>query len=200
MELKTPSSFKTTGLLQPWQTLCKIFSKCLATRVSRWDQPPLQIMQMLHCFVNNIHVDYAELLWEGLYYLLHHPTSSMITDEMKQTEHYQMYAKVFWIDVPLTQSQPTESTHGMHRKTSAPRSPNPNKEAADSSAIIDKADEMILQDTLQVSLAEHKSHEEQEARENVALVDEHLVWIPLNIDLTTLLRVVANMNRFTQTT
>ncbi|GJZ50044.1 reverse transcriptase domain-containing protein [Tanacetum coccineum] len=39
---------------------------------------------------------------------------------------------------------------------------------------IDKVDEMILQDTLQVSLAEHKSHEEQEARENVALVDEHL--------------------------
>ncbi|GKD18836.1 hypothetical protein Tco_1207994, partial [Tanacetum coccineum] len=33
---------------------------------------------------------------------------------------------------------------------------------------------MILQDTLQVSLAEHKSREEQEARENVALVDEHL--------------------------
>ncbi|GJY82868.1 hypothetical protein Tco_0496244 [Tanacetum coccineum] len=25
MELKTSSSFKTTGLLQPWQTLCKIF-------------------------------------------------------------------------------------------------------------------------------------------------------------------------------
>ncbi|GJW33742.1 hypothetical protein Tco_0053774 [Tanacetum coccineum] len=38
----------------------------------------------------------------------------------------------------------------------------------------DKADEIILQDTLQVSLVEHKSHEEQEARENVALVDEHL--------------------------
>ncbi|GJT46141.1 hypothetical protein Tco_0954856 [Tanacetum coccineum] len=62
MELKTPSSFKTTGLLQPWQMLCKIFSKCLTTRVTRWDQPPLQIMQMLHCFINNIHVDYAELL------------------------------------------------------------------------------------------------------------------------------------------
>ncbi|GJZ44359.1 hypothetical protein Tco_0591614 [Tanacetum coccineum] len=29
---------------------------------------------------------------------------------------------------------------------------------------VDKADEMILQDTLQVSLAEHKSREEQEAR------------------------------------
>ncbi|GJU91359.1 hypothetical protein Tco_1303782 [Tanacetum coccineum] len=77
MELKTSSSFKTTGLLQPWQTLCKIFSKCLTTRVTGWDQPPLQIMQMMYCFVNNIHVDYAELLWEGLYYSLHHPTSSI---------------------------------------------------------------------------------------------------------------------------
>ncbi|GJT24525.1 hypothetical protein Tco_0894462 [Tanacetum coccineum] len=61
--------------LQHGQTLCKIFSKCLTTRVTGWDQPPLQIMQMLYCFVNNIHVDYAELLWEGLYYSLHHPTS-----------------------------------------------------------------------------------------------------------------------------
>ncbi|GJZ15804.1 hypothetical protein Tco_0551481 [Tanacetum coccineum] len=258
MELKTQSNFKTTSLLQPWQTLCKIFSKCLTTRVTGWDQPPLQIMQMLYCFVNNIHVDYAELLWEGLYYSLHHPTSLipyprftkiivshymtifpeisrrvrdmyhnlqdddimknifnsgrhknkvgmqipawMITDEMKHTEHYRMYAEVFGIDVPLTQSQPTESTHGTHRTTSAPRSPNPDKEAAESSAPrrstvirlriperrstrltppapvpnVDKADEMILQDTLQVSLAEHKSREEQEARENVALVDEHL--------------------------
>ncbi|GJS15315.1 hypothetical protein Tco_0409787 [Tanacetum coccineum] len=132
MDLKTSSSFKTTGLLQPWQTLCKIFSKCLTTPVTGWDQPPLQIMQMM--------------------------------------------------------------------TPSAPRSPNPNKEAAESSALrrstvirlciperrstrltppapvpnVDKADEMILQDTLQVSLVEHKSHEEQEARENVALVDEHL--------------------------
>ncbi|GJR37217.1 retrovirus-related pol polyprotein from transposon TNT 1-94 [Tanacetum coccineum] len=59
IELKTSSSFKTTGLLQPWQMLCKIFSKCLTTRVTGWDQPPLQIMQMMYCFVNNIHVDYA---------------------------------------------------------------------------------------------------------------------------------------------
>ncbi|GJS23625.1 hypothetical protein Tco_0452257 [Tanacetum coccineum] len=262
MELKTQSNIKTTSLLQPWQTLCKIFSKCLTTRVTGWDQLPLQIMQVLYCFVNNIHVDYAELLWEGLYYSL--PTSKnfftssipyprftkiivshymtifpdisrrvrdmyhnlqdddimknifntgrhknkvgmkipdwMITDEMKQTEHYRMYTEVFGIDVPMTQSQPTESTHGMPRTTSTSRSPNPNKEVAESSALrrstvirlrlperrstcltppapvptVDKADEMILQDTLQLSLVEHKSHEEQEARENVALVDEHL--------------------------
>ncbi|GJX09217.1 hypothetical protein Tco_0199076 [Tanacetum coccineum] len=146
MELKTQSNFKTTGLLQTWKTLCKIFSKCLTTRVTGWDQPPLQIMQMLYCFVNNIYVDYAKLLWEGLYYSLHlrfrrHKNKVgmkipdwMITDEMKQTEHYRMYMEVFGIDVPLTQSQPTESTRGTHRKTSAPRSPNPDKEVTESSA------------------------------------------------------------------
>ncbi|GKF47695.1 hypothetical protein Tco_0137497 [Tanacetum coccineum] len=97
----------------------------------------------------------------------------MITHEMKQTEHYQMYAEVFGIDVPLTQSLPTESTHETHRTTSTPRrstrltSPAPVP-------TIEKVDEMHLQDTFQVSLAEHKSLEEQEARENVALVDEHL--------------------------
>ncbi|GKE04581.1 hypothetical protein Tco_1396599 [Tanacetum coccineum] len=88
--------------------------------------------------------------------------SWMITEEMKHTEHYWMYAEVFVIDVPLTQSQPT----GLPKERIghlAPLVPN-----------VDKADEMILQDTLQVSLAEHKSHEEQEARENIALVDEHL--------------------------
>ncbi|GJZ58854.1 hypothetical protein Tco_0614670 [Tanacetum coccineum] len=79
----------------------------------------------------------------------------MITEEMKQTEHYQMYTEVFGIDVPLNPGS-TPFT---------PPAPVPN---------VDKADEMILQDTLQVSLAEHKSREEQEAKENVTLVDEHL--------------------------
>ncbi|GJU72894.1 hypothetical protein Tco_1264299 [Tanacetum coccineum] len=194
IELKTMSNFKIPGLLQPWQTLCKIFSKCLTTRVTGWDQPSLQIMKMLYCFVNNIHVDYAELMraryayhnlqdddiMKNIFNLGRNKNNVgiwipawMITEEMKLTEHYKMYAEVFGLDVPLTQSQPTESTQGTHRTTSAPRQftrltpPVPVP-------IIEKADEMILQDTIQVSLAEHKSHEEQEARENVALVYEHL--------------------------
>ncbi|GJX58000.1 hypothetical protein Tco_0289390 [Tanacetum coccineum] len=85
----------------------------------------------------------------------------MITEEMKLTGHYKMYAKVFGLDVPMIQSQATESTQGTHRTLSAPRSPNPTIETAESNMI-------------QVSLAKHKSHEEQEARENVALVAEHL--------------------------
>nr|GFD25942.1 hypothetical protein [Tanacetum cinerariifolium] len=39
----------------------------------------------------------------------------MISEAMKHAKHYQMYAEVFGIDVPLTQSQPTESTQGTYR-------------------------------------------------------------------------------------
>ncbi|GKG09614.1 hypothetical protein Tco_0338360, partial [Tanacetum coccineum] len=65
---------------------------------------------------------------------------------MKQTEHYRMYVER--ISTRLTPPAPVPTS--------------------------DKADEMLLQDTLQVSIAEHKSHKEQEARENMALVNEHL--------------------------
>ncbi|GKC94185.1 hypothetical protein Tco_1159627, partial [Tanacetum coccineum] len=55
----------------------------------------------------------------------------MITDEMNLTEHYKMYAEVFGLDVPLTQSQLTDSTQGTHRTTSVPRLPNPAMEPAE---------------------------------------------------------------------
>ncbi|GJX92331.1 copia protein [Tanacetum coccineum] len=101
-----------------------------------------------------------------------------ISEEMKHTEHYRMYAEVFGLDVPLTQSQPTESTQGTHRTLSAPRRSTRLTPPAPVPTV-DKADEMILQDTLQVSLAEHKSQEEQEARENVELVKEHLASVEI---------------------
>ncbi|GJV80063.1 retrovirus-related pol polyprotein from transposon TNT 1-94 [Tanacetum coccineum] len=207
MELKTSSSFKITGLLQPWQTLCKIFSKSLTTRITGWDQPLLHIMQMMYCFVNNIHVDYAELLWEGLYYSLHHPTSSipyprftkiinifnsgrhkgqfrheipawMITEEMKHTEHYRMYDRKLAPYVNLnpnngssrvkcskmincdSSSYPARSTHRFTPPVQC--------------QMLTKHRDDFKRSTLQVSLAEHKSREEREARENVAIVDEHL--------------------------
>ncbi|GKC38298.1 hypothetical protein Tco_1050682, partial [Tanacetum coccineum] len=48
----------------------------------------------------------------------------MITDEMKLMKNYWLYAEVFRVDVPTTQSQSIESTKGTHRITSAPRTPN----------------------------------------------------------------------------
>ncbi|GKB69719.1 hypothetical protein Tco_0931131 [Tanacetum coccineum] len=86
----------------------------------------------------------------------------MITDRNgRHTEHYQMYAEVFGIDVPLTQSQPTESTQGTHRTPSAPRSPNPDKEVAESSALRRIT---VIRLILTSCLTEHKKSEEQEDR------------------------------------
>nr|GEZ47023.1 hypothetical protein [Tanacetum cinerariifolium] len=80
-------------------------------------------------------------------------------------------------------SQPTESTQGTYRTPSSPRSPNPKRSTRPTPPTpiltIDKAVELILQDTLQVSLVEHKSRQDQEARENVALVDEHLASVEI---------------------
>ncbi|GJT71204.1 hypothetical protein Tco_1030490 [Tanacetum coccineum] len=197
MELNTSSSFKTN-----WS------STAMADIVQ-------DILQMLD---NTRH-------WEGIYYSLHHPTTSipyprftkliigrckdkvgmripawMILEEIKHTEHYRMYAKVFGIDVPMTQSQLTGSTQGTHRTPSTLRSPNLKQDIGESSAskrltvirfhipqrrstyltppapvpTVDKANEIILQDTLQVSLAEHQSRLEQEAKENVEMVNKHL--------------------------
>ncbi|GJU52914.1 retrovirus-related pol polyprotein from transposon TNT 1-94 [Tanacetum coccineum] len=206
LELRSPSNFKTTGLIR----------------------------QMLYYFVNNIHVEYADLLWEGLHYSLEHLStvipyhrfiklivshymtafpeisqrvcdkyhnleddkmvkgifnsgknkegvgmkipSWMITDEMKLTEHYRM-------------------------TTSAPSSPNPDVGEGESSApqkytvirlhipprqstrltpptpipATTKAEDIILQDTIQLSIAEQKSRDELEAKQNVEKVKEHLI-------------------------
>nr|GEX50345.1 putative reverse transcriptase domain-containing protein [Tanacetum cinerariifolium] len=60
--IRLAGHFATQDLSQPWQTLAKIFLRCLTTRVAGVDQPPFQVMQMLCCFVNNMHVDYVALL------------------------------------------------------------------------------------------------------------------------------------------
>ncbi|GJY51421.1 retrovirus-related pol polyprotein from transposon TNT 1-94 [Tanacetum coccineum] len=156
------------------------------------NESKIMIMQMLYCFINNVHVDYDELLWEGLHYALEHPStlipylrftklivghymtafleisqrardkyhnleiddmiksifnsgknkagvrikipSWMITDEMKLTKHYRMYAAVFGVDVPMTQSQSIESTQRTHRTTSSPGLPNLDVDEGESSA------------------------------------------------------------------
>ncbi|GJT27337.1 hypothetical protein Tco_0907612 [Tanacetum coccineum] len=100
-------------------------------------------------------------------------TMELKTSSSFKTAGLLMYAEVFGLYVSLTLSQPTESTHGTYRTSSAPRRSTRLTPPA-LVPIVDKADEMILQDTLQVSLAEHKSREEQEARENVELVNKHL--------------------------
>ncbi|GJW31593.1 hypothetical protein Tco_0051625, partial [Tanacetum coccineum] len=75
--------------------------------------------------------------------------SWMITDEMKLTDHYRMYAVVFGRSTRLTPPTPIPTTV--------------------------KANDIILQDTIQLSLAEQKGRDELEAQQNVQKVKEHLI-------------------------
>ncbi|GJT61420.1 retrovirus-related pol polyprotein from transposon TNT 1-94 [Tanacetum coccineum] len=118
------------------------------TRYEMGPTATLQIMQMLYCFVNNIHVDYAELI------VGRHFTIRFII--LHFDSHYPRFTEIII----------SEDESQMRLKLT--------RALIDVCTRSEKADEMILQDMIQVSLAEHKSREEQEARENVALVYEHL--------------------------
>ncbi|GKC24940.1 hypothetical protein Tco_1027090 [Tanacetum coccineum] len=164
MELKTVSNFKIPGLLQPWQTLCKIFSKCLTTRAFtiRFIILPLRShTHDLQLIVGHYMTAFPEISRRARdkYHNLEDDEmiksifnsgknkagvgmkipSWMITDEMKLTEHYKMYDVVFGLDVPTTQPQSIESTQGMHSTTSIP------------------------------------SHDELQAKQNVQKVEDHLI-------------------------
>ncbi|GJX97553.1 hypothetical protein Tco_0353351 [Tanacetum coccineum] len=54
--------------------------------------------------------------------------------ENDETKKYKVYSANFQIEVPMTQSQPTESTQGTHRTSSAPRLPNPQEQQGELSA------------------------------------------------------------------
>ncbi|GJW77665.1 hypothetical protein Tco_0139347 [Tanacetum coccineum] len=234
LELRSPSNFKTTGLVQPWQTLCKKNSRCLTTRVTGYDQPPSQIMQMLYCFVNNMHVDYADLLWEGLHYLLEHPStpipylrftkliishymttypeiSRRVCDKYHNLEHDETVESIFnsgknkvgvGIKIPSwTITDEMKRTKHYRMTTNALRTPNPDVNDGESSAqqkstvirlripsrrstrltsptpilTTTEAEDIILQDTIQLSIAEQKSYDEFKAKQNVEKVKEHLI-------------------------
>ncbi|GJX67038.1 hypothetical protein Tco_0302765 [Tanacetum coccineum] len=180
------------------------------------------IMQMLYCFDNNIHVDYADLLWEGFHYSFEHLTtlipyprftklivsyymtafpeiSRRARDKYHNLEDDELVKSIFnsW----KNNHSRSKSTQGTHRSTSAPRTTNPDVAGGESSAsrkstaiilripprrstrltpptpipTIDEAEDIILQDTIQLSLAEHKSHEELKAKQNEEKVKEHLM-------------------------
>ncbi|GKB60725.1 hypothetical protein Tco_0916911, partial [Tanacetum coccineum] len=149
MELKTSSSFKTTGLLQPWYHNLK-------------DDDIMKNIFNLGRYKDKVGMKIPD--W-------------MISEEIKHTEHYRMYAEVFGLDVPLTNRVKCSKTINCNFRLPERRSTRLTPPAP--VPIVDKVDEMILQDTLQVSLAEHKSQEEQEARENVELVKEHLASVEI---------------------
>ncbi|GKA70471.1 hypothetical protein Tco_0776610 [Tanacetum coccineum] len=126
MELKTSSSFRTTGLLQPWQTLCKIFPNLLWEGLHYSLNHPTSLIpypRFTKIIINHYMTSFPEISRRRYKDRVGMKIPDwMISEEMKYTEHYRMFAKVFGLDFPLTQLQPTESTQGTHRTPSAPRS------------------------------------------------------------------------------
>ncbi|GJW92675.1 hypothetical protein Tco_0170228 [Tanacetum coccineum] len=162
-------------------------------------------MQMKYCFVNNIHVDYAKLLWEGLYFSLHHPTSSILylrftkiiishymtsfpeisrrardryhnlkdDDIMKNIFNSGRYKdKVGMNILDWMISEEMKNTEHYRMTPSAPRSPNPKMDTAESSA--PKRSTVIC-----FRLPKRRSTQEQGSRENVELVKEHLASVEI---------------------
>nr|GEX92467.1 hypothetical protein [Tanacetum cinerariifolium] len=146
----------------------------------------------IYCFINNIHVDYVKLLWEGFYYSLKNPATMIpylrftklivshymtAFPEISRRNCYRyhnvaddvMIKSIFSSgkskDIPTTQSQSIESTRKCIGHL-APLALIPTT---------NEADDFILQDTLQVSLAEQKICEELEAIQNLEKVKEYLI-------------------------
>ncbi|GJY73705.1 hypothetical protein Tco_0478136 [Tanacetum coccineum] len=164
LELRSASNFKTTGLVQPWQTLGKIFARYYVDLLGEGlhyalKHPSTQIpylrftklivghyMTAFHEISGRARDKYNNLKYDVMVKNIFNSgkhkdgngmtiPSWMITDKMKLTDHYRMYDAVFGVDVPTTQTQPIESTQGTYRTTSAPRSPNPDVDEAGSSAL-----------------------------------------------------------------
>ncbi|GJY59540.1 hypothetical protein Tco_0459432 [Tanacetum coccineum] len=130
LELRSTSHFKTTGLLQQWQTLCKMFSRCLTTRVTGFHYslknpttmiPYPRFTKLIVSYYMTAYPEisrrardrYHNLMDDVMIKSIFNSGKSkgevgmkipdwIITDEMKLTENYQLYAKVFGVDVPMT--------------------------------------------------------------------------------------------------
>ncbi|GJW18952.1 hypothetical protein Tco_0026388 [Tanacetum coccineum] len=177
LELRSPSNFKMNGLVQPWQTLGKMFARCLTTRVIGHNQPLLPIMQMLYCFVNNVHVDYAELLYEGLHYALEHPstlipyprfTKLIMGHYMTAYPKYHNHEHDKMVKSIFNSGKNKAGTLYSAKTVTQLTPPTPIPTAA-------KVKEMIVQYTIQLSIHEQKSCDDFEAKQSKEKVKEHLI-------------------------
>ncbi|GJW34742.1 putative reverse transcriptase domain-containing protein [Tanacetum coccineum] len=113
LELRSPSNFKTTGLVQPWQPLGKMFARLsmqtiftklgvghyitVYPEISRRARDKYQNLKHDET-VKNIFNSGKNKARVGMQI-----PSWMITDEIKLIENYQMYDEAFGVDVPTTQ-------------------------------------------------------------------------------------------------
>nr|GEU61070.1 hypothetical protein [Tanacetum cinerariifolium] len=121
------SAFYTKNLAQPWQTVFKVFNRCLTTRTSGHDQTKINILQMFHAVINHtnkilkipkrIEEDY-HFIKDGIplvsVYIIGDVrvrgmliSDAFLSKEIRATDDFKEYETVFMtIDVPMNQPQP----------------------------------------------------------------------------------------------
>ncbi|GJU46868.1 hypothetical protein Tco_1204134 [Tanacetum coccineum] len=124
------SAFYTKNLAQPWQTMFKVFNRCLTTRTSGHDQTKINILQMFHAVINQTNVDYAALKFPDIPQRIEEDYHSIkddiplvsvytpgnvlvrgmlvldafLTEEICATDDFKEYETVFMnVDVPMNQ-------------------------------------------------------------------------------------------------
>ncbi|GJU23673.1 hypothetical protein Tco_1157015 [Tanacetum coccineum] len=93
--------------------------------------------------------------------------SWMISDEMKLTENYRMYAEVFGVDVPTTQSQPIESTQGTHRTTSAPSYTQKSRDDLEAHQNVEKVKEHLVAEEIEKMVEGTESEDADEVDNSI---------------------------------
>ncbi|GJX87260.1 hypothetical protein Tco_0339274 [Tanacetum coccineum] len=94
LELRSPSNFKTTGLIQPWQTLGKMFARCLTIRATGHDQPPLTtLFTRTSININSLSKIYKLIV--GHYMTAYAKISRRVPNKYHNLKHNEMVKSIF---------------------------------------------------------------------------------------------------------
>ncbi|GJZ04258.1 retrovirus-related pol polyprotein from transposon TNT 1-94 [Tanacetum coccineum] len=133
------SAFYMMFLAQPWQTMFKVFNRCLTTLTSGHDQTKTNILQLFHVVGNHTNVEYAALLWWDFLNCVFQKKDAIqyprftkliianlmkknvlfqgmlildafLTDEINATDDYEYETVFVEVEVPTIQPQPVVST------------------------------------------------------------------------------------------
>ncbi|GJT44096.1 retrovirus-related pol polyprotein from transposon TNT 1-94 [Tanacetum coccineum] len=186
--IKKVSAFFTKNLAQPWQTMFKVFNRCLTSRLTGHNQTKINVMQIFHDVINRVHVDYASLLWwDFLHCVMQkknviqypHFTKLIIADLMEKCESISKRLEEDYhtikddsIETQVYEDYeakyggvkvPTIQPEPQKPSTTTPLPPSDNQERDD---IIEAA---------QLSLALDKTTKVYEEQQNVAVVEKKIL-------------------------
>ncbi|GKD46315.1 hypothetical protein Tco_1270960, partial [Tanacetum coccineum] len=172
------SAFYTNNLAQPWQTMFKVFNRCLTTRTSGHDRTKINILQLFHAVINQTNVDYVALLWiEEDYHSIKDdiPLVSVYTTRDVRVRGMLIPDAFLTEEIHATDDfkASTPRAHRTSTLTVSPQGKKRKQSAGESSSPRGRERDEIVEATL-LSLALQKTALAAEAQENIAKVQEKL--------------------------